>query len=157
MLHCKQSLAAAVLLLSMLAGCGGSDGPDQAQSPGEAAFGRHCAGCHGMQGQGRPPAFPPLAGSEWMALPPEALTAIVLLGLRGEIEVSGRVYAGYMPPMQHIDDARVADIVAYVKLNWAEDAPDWTAADVAGLRSALAGRPVPEGREGLERLLEELP
>lgn len=155
--HCKQSLAVAVLVLATLVGCSGDSGPDQARSPGEASFARYCAGCHGMQGQGRPPAFPPLAGSEWMALPPEGLSAIVLLGLRGEIEVSGRRYAGYMPPMQHIDDAQIADIVRYVKQNWSEFGPEWTAADVAGLRSALAGRPVPEGRDGLQRLLEDLP
>lgn len=155
--HCKQSLAAAVLALAMLAGCGDSSGPEKARSPGEAAFARHCAGCHGMQGQGRPPAFPPLAGSEWMALPPEGLSAIVLLGLRGEIEVAGKRYAGYMPPMQHIDDARVADIVRYLKQTWSEAAPEWTAADVARLRSALAGRPVPEGREGIENVLKDLP
>ncbi len=155
--HCKQSLAAAVLVLATLAGCGDRSGPETARSPGEAAFARHCAGCHGAQGQGRPPAFPPLAGSEWMALPPEALSAIVLLGLRGEIEVAGRRYAGYMPPMQHIDDARVADIVRYARQNWSKAVPEWSAADVARLRTALAGRPVPEGRDGLERLLEDLP
>lgn len=156
--HCKQTLGTAVLLVALLAGCGGeSPGSGEAQSPGEAAFARHCAGCHGMQGQGRPPAFPPLVGSEWLALPPEGLTAIVLLGLRGEIEVAGRQYAGYMPPMQHIDDARIADIIGYIMRRWSKEVPDWTAGDVAGLRAALAGRPTPEGRAGLNQLIEEMP
>lgn len=157
MLHCKQTSAAAVLVVTLLAACGGETGSQQPDDPARAAFGRYCAGCHGAQGQGRPPAFPPLDGSEWMALPPEGLTAIVLLGLRGEIEVSGRQYAGYMPPMQHIDDERAAEIVRYIKRRWSDAPVEWTGEDVAGLRSTLAGRRTPEGREGIDRLLEELP
>lgn len=140
-----------------LAGCGDHGSFDESASPGQAAFASHCGGCHGMQGQGRPPAFPPLAGSEWLSLGPEGLTAIVLLGLRGEIEVAGRSYAGYMPPMQHIDDSRIAGIVRHVKQRWSEPSPDFSGEDVARLRSALAGRDTPDGREGLDRLLEELP
>lgn len=157
MAHCKQTLGAAVLVLILLAGCGGDEDSAEPPVPGAADFGRYCAGCHGAQGQGRPPAFPPLAGSDWLALPPEGLTAIVLLGLRGDIEVSGRRYAGYMPPMPYIDDQRLAGIVRYIKRNWSDEADDWTGEKVAALRLALAGRPTPEGREGIDQLLEELP
>lgn len=156
MAHCKQTLAAALLVLTMLAACGGGSGSDAGDVPGQSVYARYCAGCHGMQGQGRPPSFPPLAGSEWLALPPEGLTAIILLGLRGEIEVAGQAYAGYMPPMQHIDDERVAEIVRYIKNRWSDAANDWTAGDVARLRRALAGRRTPDGRAGVDRLLEEL-
>jgi mono/diheme cytochrome c family protein len=156
MRHCKQSLIGALMIAGLLAGCGGGSESGEPAVEGEAAFGRYCAGCHGMQGQGRPPAFPPLAASEWLALPPEGLTAIVLLGLRGEIEVAGQAYAGYMPPMQHIDDERVAEIVRYVKRRWSQAAPDWTAGDVAALRAELGDRRTPEGRAGVERILEEL-
>jgi len=155
--HCKQTLSAAVLAVALLGGCGGETGSGEPQSPGEAAYGRYCAGCHGANGQGRPPAFPPLAGSDWIALPPEGLAAIVLLGLRGEIEVSGQQYAGYMPPMRHLDDARVAEIVTYIKRRWSDEIPEWTAADVARMRSALSDRAALEGREGIDQLLEELP
>lgn len=156
MTHCKQSPLAALLFAALLAGCSEQDSPEENAQPGEAAYARYCAGCHGIQGQGRPPAFPPLAGSEWLALPAEGLSAIILLGLRGEIEVAGQTYAGYMPPMQHVDDERVAGLVRYIQGRWSDREPDWTAEDVAGLRSALAGRRTPEGREGLNRLLEEL-
>lgn len=156
MTHCKQTPLAALLFVVLLGGCGEQGSPEENAQPGQAAFGRYCAGCHGMQGQGRPPAFPPLAGSEWLALPAEGLSAIILLGLRGEIEVAGQAYAGYMPPMQHIDDERVAELVRYIQGRWSDRALDWTAEDVAGLRSALVGRRTPDGREGLNRLLEEL-
>lgn len=157
MAHCKQTAIAALLLTVLLAGCGEQNGSDENASPGEAAFGPHCAGCHGMQGQGRPPNFPPLAGSEWLDLPAEGLTAIILLGLRGEIEVAGRAYAGYMPPMQHLDDDQVAEIVRYLKARWSDEDIAWTGEDVAGLRNVLAGRQMPEGREDVDLMLEELP
>lgn len=155
--HCKQTLLVALLLATGLAGCGAQEDAEEDGPPGQAAFGRFCAGCHGMQGQGRLPNFPPLAGSEWLELPPEALTAIVLLGLRGEIEVAGRTYSGYMPPMQHIDDSRVAEIVTFIQREWSDNSDDWTTEDVASVRNALAGRGSPMGRRELERMMEELP
>src|SRR5690625_6850748 len=89
-----------------------------AASPGQADFNNHCAGCHGRLGQGRPPAFPPLDGSEWLELPPEALTSIILLGLRGDIEVAGKKYVGYMPPMTRLAAERVGVIVTFVNDRW---------------------------------------
>lgn len=157
MAHCKQTAVAALLLPVLLAGCEEDSGTDEKAPPGQADFSRYCAGCHGAQGQGRPPAFPPLASSEWLSLSAEGLTAISLLGLRGEIEVAGRAYAGYMPPMQHIDDARLAGIVRYIKARWSDEDVQWTREDVAGLRRLLASRPMPEGREGVDLILEELP
>jgi mono/diheme cytochrome c family protein len=155
MTHCKQSLAMALLVIA-LAGCGsGGSDSDDPRTPGQMAYAGYCAGCHGRDGEGRPPAFPPLQGSEWLDLPPEGLTAIVLLGLRGEIEVAGQRYAGYMPPMQHIDDDRIAEVVRFIKARWSEPLEGWTGEDVARLRGRWAGRRPLEGRAGLETLLEE--
>ncbi|HSH26666.1 MAG TPA: cytochrome c [Wenzhouxiangella sp.] len=156
MVHCKQTLVAALMVVAVLVGCGDATQTGQGDDPGQTAFARYCAGCHGQQGQGRPPAFPPLAGSEWLSLPPEVPGAIILLGLRGEIEVAGQTYVGYMPPMRHIDDQGVAAIVRYIQRQWSQEAPDWTAKDAAALRAELAGRRTPEGRKGIERILEEL-
>src|SRR5690625_799649 len=105
--YCKRVRTATALVVALLlAGCGAPDQEEMAASPGQADFNNHCAGCHGRLGQGRPPAFPPLDGSEWLELPPEALTSIILLGLRGDIEVAGKKYVGYMPPMTRLDDER---------------------------------------------------
>lgn len=153
--HCKHSLLPVLMLL--VAAC---DGSGQAGAPGTGrgeAYLRHCASCHGVEGEGRAPTFPPLAGSEWIDFPPRALGAIVLLGLRGEIEVAGRSYRGFMPPLQHIGDAELAAIVNFTKAEWADETLEWTADDVAVLRSDLAGRGMLEGRTDLERLLESLP
>src|SRR5690625_4300571 len=117
--YCKRGRVAAALVVALLlTGCGAPDQDEMAASPGQADFNNHCAGCHGRLGQGRPPAFPPLDGSEWLELPPEALTSIILLGLRGDIEVAGKKYVGYMPPMTRLDDERVARIVNFVNDSW---------------------------------------
>lgn len=117
---------------------------------------RVCSTCHGQQGQGRDPAFPPLAGSEWLDLGPDAVVAITLLGLAGEIEVAGTTYRGYMPPMGHLQDEEIARIVAHVA-QWAQwpDLPD--AARIGQLRSAVAEHGVLQGRAGLDKLMETLP
>lgn len=155
-MHCKQLVAAALLSGVLLAGCSGESGSSVDQAPGEAAYRRSCAGCHGTEGQGRSPTFPPLAESEWLALPPRALTTLILMGLRGEIEVAGQSYAGYMPPMQHIDDEKVAGIVTYIKRRWSSGSPSWTAADVARVRATVAGKGALEGRAGLDDLIAGL-
>ncbi|MGY6553619.1 MAG: c-type cytochrome [Wenzhouxiangella sp.] len=162
--YCKRSfstlpgLACALLLLvGLLTACGG-DQPPLELAAGQEPYLRHCASCHGLNGEGRPPTFPPLAGSEWMELPSEALALIVLLGLRGEIEVAGRTYRGYMPPMQHISDEDIADLIGFTEREWSGREPRLDAADIARIRGSFDGRRPPLYRkEGLLEALAELP
>lgn len=155
--HCKQSLAVALLALAGLTACQSEPDEEQPLAPGQEPYLRYCASCHGNQGQGRPPTFPPLAGSEWIELPAEGLGAIVLLGLRGEIEVAGERYGGFMPPLRHIDDQTLAEIVNFMTAQWADAAAELSAADVAALREQLAGRGPLDGRKALDELLGEAP
>ena len=149
-------LALLALLITVLVGCGGEETTLEL-AEGQEAYLRHCASCHGHQGEGRPPTFPPLAGSEWMDLPSEALALIVLLGLRGEIEVAGRTYRGYMPPMQHISDEDIAELIGFTEREWSNREPGLSATDVADIRSHFAERRSPlERKEGLMEALSEL-
>lgn len=138
----------------LLAGC--SETPDEPLAPGQAEYVKYCATCHSRDGSGRPPTFPPLAGSEWLALGPEASALIVLQGLKGEIEVAGRTYNGYMPSMRQVSDAELAAILGFIGERWA----GWSAAPdvdrMAELRTLTEGRPMLEGRADLDALLEEL-
>jgi len=146
-----------VLGAALLAACD-SGQPQLELAPGQELYLRHCASCHGNQGEGRPPTFPPLAESEWMELPSEALALIVLLGLRGEIEVAGRTYRGYMPPMQHLSDEDIAELIGFTEREWSQREPSLSAADIAGLRATFDGRRPPLYRkEGLLEALAELP
>ncbi len=144
-------------LLGALVGCDSGPGPVEL-AEGQEPYLRYCASCHGNQGQGKAPAFPPLAGSEWMELPSEALALIVLYGLRGEIEVAGRVYRGYMPPMQHLSDEDIAGLLGFTERSWAGREAKLAPADIAALRTALPNQRGPlEKLEGVMQALDELP
>lgn len=151
--YCRRAVA--ILAAGLwLAGC--SDEPSAPLQPGEAEYVRHCATCHSRDGAGRPPGFPPLAGSEWLALGPEAVALIVTLGLRGEIEVAGRTYRGFMPPMRQVKDDEMTAILGFIGGQWAQwdRVPD--AAAVAALRQRVADEELLEGRDALERALERI-
>lgn len=151
------SLLAAIVALLVLVGCGDGRPPASELAQGQEPYLRWCASCHGNQGLGKPPAFPPLAGSEWLELPDEALALIVLYGLRGEIEVAGRSYNGYMPPMQHLGDGDIADLIGFILTTWAERESGLDEADVLALRGAFEGRRPPlDGLEGVEEALRDI-
>jgi mono/diheme cytochrome c family protein len=136
--------------------CGGEADSELVLEPGQGEYLRWCASCHGNQGEGKAPAFPPLAGSEWLAFPDQGLAMIILYGLRGEIEVAGRTYRGYMPPMTHLPDEDIAAILAFVTRRWAGRESQLSAADIARLRQAENTRPL-NARAGLEERLQAAP
>lgn len=155
--NCRYCSRPALLLtlLWLLTACG--DRPEAPMAAGEAEYRKFCSTCHGVDGSGRPPTFPPLAGSEWLELGADATALVILLGLKGEIEVAGRTYRGYMPSMNQLSDAEIASVLDYLAgAGWAQwrDLP--TPDRVAELRAASAGFEMLEGRDGLESALEEI-
>ncbi len=126
--------------------------PQTELAPGQEPYLRYCASCHGNDGAGKPPTFPPLAGSDWLELGPDAIVLIILNGLQGEIEVSGQRFRGYMPPMRHLSDEQIAQIMTYIGHAWAswEATPD--PQRVAALRQAGDAQ-IFRGRAELERAL----
>ncbi len=155
-LHCKQSFLFALLVTLLLAGCDREPAEPIELAPGQEPYLRYCASCHGNAGEGRLPAFPPLDGSEWLELPPEGLALIVLYGLRGEIEVAGRTYRGFMPPMRNISDQNLAAIIGFMDRQWGGRDPDLDADEVAVLRDALPDRSPLIGWDGVTEALEML-
>lgn len=151
--YCRRAALLAVVLLFTTA-CT----PEREElAEGQEPYLRFCASCHGNEGGGKPPAFPPIAGSEWLDLGPDAVALVVLGGLSGEIEVAGRTYRGYMPPMRQISDEQIADLIGYIGRAWTDwdTLPD--AARIRELRPLATGNRPTQGREGLEALLEQVP
>lgn len=147
-----------IALVVFMTGCGNGDPFAEELAPGQEPYLRVCASCHGNAGEGKPPAFPPLAGSEWLELPAEGLALIILYGLRGDIEVAGRAYRGYMPPMQHLSDQDIAEVVAFMLEQWGSRESGLDEADVNRLRDVFQGRRPPlQGREGVQQAIGELP
>jgi len=149
---------AAGLAANLVAGCSEESGRPLA--PGEAEYRRFCATCHQADGAGRRPAFPPLAGSEWLAPGPDAVALVALLGLKGEIEVAGQTWRGYMPPMRQVDDGELAALIGYIGRTWANwpEVPDAgpTVERIAELRRTTEGMAQLGGRDDLERVLDEI-
>lgn len=145
-------------LLLVLTACGQSSVPTGELAFGQEPYLRYCASCHGNQGLGKPPTFPPLAGSEWLSLGPDALALIVLYGLKGEIEVQGRTYRGYMPPMQHISDEDIAALLTYMNQAWAGTDQAVMPEEVMRLRGVFNGPRGPlDGYDGLMEALDSIP
>lgn len=111
---------------------------------GAAVFAARCAACHQANGAGVPGAFPPLAGSEWLATDAKRLAALVLHGMTGTITVKGQAYNGAMPAFgAQIDDAEIAAVLTHVRRQWAPGTPQVDAATVAGARAATQARTAP--------------
>jgi len=161
--HCNRTtrwtwLSALLVVTVSMVGCGNGDSIPEELAPGQEPYLRWCASCHGNAGEGKPPSFPPLAGSEWLELPDEALAMIILYGLRGEIEVAGRTYRGYMPPMQHVSDEDISKVVAFMLEQWGDRQSGLDQADVRQLREVFQGRRPPlDGWDGVEEAMESLP
>lgn len=87
---------------------------------GEQLYTLYCSACHAPDGKGAGDgAFPPLAGSAWIEGNPKRSIAIVLHGLHGPIEVSGKSYNLEMPPQGAVlSDNQILAILNYVHSAW---------------------------------------
>jgi mono/diheme cytochrome c family protein len=110
---------------------------------GKKLFSANCAVCHqpsgvGAQGQG----YPPLAGSEIVNGGSKRVAMIVLKGLQGPITVKGQTYgtAVMQPWEKTFTDAKIADIITYIRQAWGNTAGPVTPEGVAALRKELASR-----------------
>jgi mono/diheme cytochrome c family protein len=103
----------------------------------EGSFKRICAACHQAEGQGVPGAFPPLAGSSYLAgAKKDVLVGHILDGLQGPLSVNGESFNGVMPPMGFLTDEEIAAALTYVRASWGNGLDAITTADVARVRKA---------------------
>lgn len=108
---------------------------------GGKLYAAHCAACHQANGQGLTGAFPPLAGSDYLASGGPALAIdVVLNGLKGPITVNGREFNSVMPNLSYLNDDNVADIVTFVLNSWGNSGGEVDSAEVAAVRAGNAGR-----------------
>ncbi len=90
---------------------------------GADLYKRHCQACHQPTGLGVGSAFPPLKGSEWVLGPEEIVPAIVLHGLKGEIEVQGKTFKGVMPGFKgKLTSKEIAAITSHLRSSWGNQA-----------------------------------
>jgi len=102
---------------------------------GQHLYQTYCVGCHQAEGQGIPGTFPPLAKSDFLMADTGRVIETVLNGLTGPLEVNGQRYNGTMPPMGHLMDEDIADVLTYIRTSWGNTGAPVTTADVAAVRA----------------------
>ena len=132
---------------------------DTQMQRGAALFQQKCQMCHQVSGQGVPPIYPPLAGSDWLAENRSRTIRVLCEGLSGPVMVKGRLFNNAMPA-QIMDDRQVADVLSYVGQSWGNKLAAFTEAEVAEARrksryptyeallAATAYQPLPKAPEG---------
>ena len=103
---------------------------------GRAIYEAQCAMCHGDDGKGRPPAFPPLADnpSIEMASPVNPIRMVLNGSYAPATKRNPRPYG--MPPFAHLlSDDDVAAVVTYIRVAWGNGGTPVTAAQANALRS----------------------
>lgn len=123
-----------------------SEAAKQQIERGAAVYQSVCGLCHQPTGYGVPNVAPPLVESSWVTGEPERLIRIALHGLYGEIEVSGQKWNLAMPgqgmnPL--LDDAKLADVLSYIRNAWGNEAAPITAAQIAAVREQTKDRKMP--------------
>jgi nitrite reductase (NO-forming) len=112
-----------------------SNGLSTQMAAGGALYKTYCIGCHQGEGQGQPGVFPPLAKSDYLMADRSRAIETVLNGQSGPIQVNGETFNGVMPPMGHLKDDDIANILTYVRNSWGNQEDPVSAADVAGVRA----------------------
>ena len=107
---------------------------------GKQTYAGLCAACHQPTGKGQEGLAPPLAESEWVLGDPEAITKVVLHGLRGPVKVKGVQYSLDMPAAGFLTDEQVAGVLTYIRREWDHEASPVKPEFVAKVRLANARR-----------------
>ncbi|TFW09750.1 c-type cytochrome, partial [Oxalobacteraceae bacterium OM1] len=106
---------------------------------GAALYEDHCASCHGADGLGVPNAYPPLAGSRVLAAQSPVNAIRVALGGGFAPATSGNPRPYGMPPFGAVlNDADVAAVLSYVRMNFGNHAGMVSVIDVGRYRGPPA-------------------
>lgn len=112
---------------------------EQVLAEGRRIYEARCAQCHGDDGRGKLPAYPPLAGNRAVTLSPavNAIRMTVNGGFPPGTKGNPRPYG--MPPFGHeLDDAQVAAVLSWIRVSWGNTAPPVTAVEVNRYRAITA-------------------
>jgi mono/diheme cytochrome c family protein len=124
-----------------------SEGPPTSQArlvdpkvmeTGRAVYAAQCAVCHGNEGKGYPPAYPPLAGNQsiTMSSPVNSIRMVLNGGYAPGTTKNPRPHG--MPPFSHIlNDDQVAAVVTYIRVAWENSGTPVNAAQANDLRKLL--------------------
>ena len=118
---------------------------------GQAVYSKTCIACHQPTGLGIAPVFPPLAGSEWVAMSPSIPVRNILHGMTGPVTVKGVVYNSMMPAVAGLTDGDIADVVTYVRNSFGNSGAAVTEDEVKAIKAKYADRKTPWTAEEFQK------
>lgn len=110
---------------------------------GKEVFEVTCLACHQANGMGQDALAPPLVNAHWVTNSQERLVRIALQGMRGPVNVQGKVYEMEMPPLGVLDDEQLAAVLTYVRREWGHTASAVSVDTVKKIREATSKREEP--------------
>ncbi len=118
-----------------------NENADPAFLNGANLYTQYCASCHGTDAKGIGKVFPPLVNSKWITGEKSVPVRIVRDGVSGEIQVSGKIYNGTMPPFKaRLSMAEIAAIINYLRDSSDGDHPHITQDDVIEISKTYQNR-----------------
>ena len=107
---------------------------------GAALYAKHCANCHGENGEGKTDAFPALAGNRAVTM--ANATNIISIIIKGGFApaASGNPRPHGMPPYYHLlSDVDIAQLATHIRSSWGNAASVVTELDLLKYRNGLRG------------------
>jgi len=105
---------------------------------GRKIYAKQCFMCHGDEGKGYPPSYPPIAGNQsiTMSSPVNSIRMVLNGGYAPGTRKNPKPHG--MPPFSHIlDDDEVAAVVTYIRVAWENSGTPVTPAQVSNLRTLI--------------------
>jgi mono/diheme cytochrome c family protein len=105
---------------------------------GKRIYGDRCATCHGAEGRGKPPHYPPLAANQSITMTSAVNpTRLVLNGGYPPGTKRNPMPYGMPPFAQALSDQDIAAVVTYIRTAWGNRGAPVSAREVNQLRSAV--------------------
>jgi mono/diheme cytochrome c family protein len=104
---------------------------------GQTVYEAHCASCHGSDGHGMPPQYPPLAGNPSIQM--QSAVNPIRMVLNGGFPpgTQGNPQPYGMPPFaQSLSDDEVAAVVTYIRAAWGNRGAAVSSLQANALRTA---------------------
>ena len=132
----KHGLVIVIVMVSfLLSNCKGSVSTAKMEE-GRKVYNTNCLGCHMDNGMGVPRMNPPLVNSPYVMGHPNSLIELVLRGS----EFFGTTKRGYnnqMASFHALTDTEIANLLTYIRNNYAKTGDEISAEEVGNVRSKL--------------------